>query len=305
MKKEKRKKNLRKQPTPLVSIVMPVYNAEKYLTEAIQSIMKQTYQNFELIIIDDKSTDRSSSIIRNFKNKFPKKIQTYVMSKNLNCGGDKCANFGITKARGKYIARMDADDIAVLTRIEKQVEFLEAHKSVFLVGSNAYVINSEGEIIGEKKEPLSPSDIYKSYFTFHPLIHPSCMFRTHIGGKKFQYKIQYNANNDYLTFFSLICKGIIFTNLEDKLLYYRIHEKNDTFVHMKKKFINTIRIRLLMVNKFGYTPSFKDIFINLIQMVIVFPLPERVLKQIYFWAKGIKSYKITIKMVSPRVFKIN
>lgn len=292
------------KPSPLVSVVMPVYNAEKFLSEAIRSILNQTYRNFELIIVDDLSTDSSSKIIKRFESQYPNKIRVFSMKENLNCGGDKCANFGILKAKGKYIARMDADDISDKTRLQKQVDFLEKNKKVSIVGSNAFVINGNGKVIGEKKEPLTPTDIYKSYFTFHPLIHPTCMMRRKILGKKFTYKIAYDANNDYLTFFTLICQGTIFVNLEEKLLFYRIHGNNDTFINMRKKFINTIRIRFSMVKDHQYTPSVKDVLMNIIQAVIVLSMPERVLKQVYFWAKGITDVKITISLPSFKMFRI-
>lgn len=296
-------KNINKQP--LVSIVMPVYNAENYLVPAIDSVIKQSYKNIELIIIDDKSTDSSLTIIEQFKKKYPTKIRIVKMHKRLNCGGDMCANEGIKKARGKYIARMDADDISHKDRIKKQVEFLEKHKEVFLVGSNAYVIDQTGKVIGEKKEPTRPFDIYNSYFTFHPLIHPTCMFRRIVNGKPFSYKLEYNANNDYLTFFTLLCKGYIFVNLPQKLLYYRIHGKNDTFKNMKRKFSNTIKIRGRMVLDNNYKPTPKALAINLVQAALIYTLPERITFDLYMASKGIIEKKQVIKNILPKsAFKI-
>src|SRR3989344_1688263 len=101
----------KKKRFPLVSVVMPVYNAEKYLDQAIKSILNQTYKRFELIIIDDASTDNSLKIAKTYKRHFRTKIQIIETGKNLNGGGDMCANLVIERARGKYIARMDADDI--------------------------------------------------------------------------------------------------------------------------------------------------------------------------------------------------
>ena len=283
---------------PKVSVVMPVYNAGDYLVEAIESILNQTYSNFEFIIIDDASKDRSLDIIKRYKKLYPTKIRLIQMRRNLNAGGDMCANEGIKKARGKYIARMDADDISAPTRLEKQVEFLEENKKVFLVGSNAHVIDSNGEIIGEKLEPESPQDIYKAYLTFHPLIHPSCMFRRFIRpNKPFSYTIKYNANNDYYTFFKLICTGQVFANLPEKLLYYRIHGKNDTFVNMKKKFINTLKIRLTMIFKYGYKPTVKDIAVSIIQSAALFLLPDRILLSMYFISKGITKPTNTLEQL--------
>lgn len=296
-------KPIAKEANPLVSVIMPVFNAEKYVGEAIESILKQTFQDFELIVVDDASTDASPSIIRAYQKKYPHKIRILTMKKNVNCGGDACANEGIKIARGEYIARMDADDISHPTRFEKQVCALKHDHDLFLIGTNAYVIDSEGYILGDKHEPISKHEIYTSYFTFHPIIHPSVMFRKYIEieGKKqlFQYKTKYSANNDYYTFFSLICQGKKITNLKEKLLSYRMHGKNDTFVNVKKKFMNTLNIRIEMVRYFGYKPSSLQIATTLLQAIILLTLPERLTIQLYLLAKGIVSFRELLPEFNP------
>lgn len=282
-----RSKRRKQKRLPLVSVVMPVYNAEKYVAEAIESILAQTYKRFELIIIDDESTDQSLSIAKSYKRRFRTKITIIETGRNLNGGGDMCANLGIEHARGKYIARMDADDIATSDRFARQVEFLEKNKRVFLVGSSAYVINKRGSIIGEKLEPTKLSEIYRSYATFHPIIHPTAMFRRVFKGNRFSYQIKYSANNDYYTFFKLLCKGYIFANLEEKLLYYRIHDRNDTFVNIKRKFLNTLKIRLNMITSFNYKPSVRDVILNIAQGILILSLPESFIKNLYLVTKGI------------------
>jgi glycosyltransferase involved in cell wall biosynthesis len=110
---------------------MPVYNAGRFLAPAIESILKQTYKNFELIIVDDASTDNSLEIIKGYKRRFRKRITVVQIARNLNKGGDVCANEGLKYAKGKYIARMDSDDIAHPLRLDKQVEFLENTANIF------------------------------------------------------------------------------------------------------------------------------------------------------------------------------
>lgn len=278
---------IKKNKVPTLSVIMPAYNAQEYIEAAILSVVNQTYQDFELIIVDDASTDKTVSIIKRFQKKYPY-IQLVTLDKNQNCGGDKCANKALALARGKYVARMDADDIADLTRFEKQVKFLEKNKNIFLVGSNAYVINSKGVIIGEKNEPSSSDAIYKAYFGFHPLVHPTCTFRRLLkDGTPFVYEIKHSANNDYYTFFKLVCQGYKFVNMEEKLLKYRIHNHNATFVDMKKKFINSLLVRLAMVANYGYIPTPKDIFMLTAQAGVVLIFPEKMLLKVYFLAKGI------------------
>lgn len=274
---------------PLVSVVMPVYNAGGFLIPAIESILTQSYKNFELILVDDVSTDGSRDILQKYHKKFPGKIKLVLMKKNLNGGGDKCANEGVKKASGKYIARMDADDIAHKDRLTKQVAYLETHPDVVLLGSQAIVIDANGKQIGIKEEPLTHDAIKSAYMTFHPMIHPTCMVRRIIDNKPFMYKIKYSANNDYNTFFTLLCSGHKFANLKEKLLFYRIHDSNDTFKNIREKFFNTLKIRYEMYKKFGFKPSGRDIIVSIVQTAILSTLPEKVIKNLYLLSKGIKT----------------
>lgn len=290
-------KNTKKQP--LVSVIIPVYNYGMYLSAAIDSILRQTYSAFELIIVDDASTDKSFEIIDGYKNMYPDKIQVIHLKKNLNSGGDRCANEGIKKARGEYIARMDADDIALPTRLEKQVDFLEKNPDVFLVGSNAYVIDGDGQFIGEKLQPQVNEEILRTYSTFHPIIHPSSMYRATLNKKEeFEYKIKYKSNNDYYTFFNLICNGYIFANLSEKLIYYRIHEKSDTFRHVKRTFFTILRIRIRMIIKNRYPMTLKSGFFNLAQIILVILLSEKTIKNLYLLTRGIT------KKASPQILSL-
>lgn len=286
---------------PLVSVVMPVYNYGSYLVKAIDSILNQTYKNFELIIVNDASTDNSLEIINNYKAQYPSKIKVVNLSKNLNCGGDACANEGLKIAQGKYIARMDADDIALPTRLEKQIRFLENHASIFLVGASAYTINNSNEVTGEKNEPSSNKEIYDNYSIFHPLIHPACTFRRILkDGQPFSYEIAYKSNNDYLTFYKLICNGYKFANLKEKLLFYRVHPESNTFHNVKQIFSTTLKIRLAMVFHYGYKLNLKGLVSNLAQITLVTLLPEKSIVNVYFFIKGIKKEKslMTISALS-------
>ncbi|MBI2612148.1 glycosyltransferase family 2 protein [Candidatus Gottesmanbacteria bacterium] len=280
---------------PLVSVIMPVFNAEKYLRAAIESILSQTYRNFEFIIVDDASTDSSWEIIRSFKKKNPKMIRAISLKKNLNNGGDACANEGFKMAKGKYIARMDADDIAHPKRLERQVLYMEKNKDIILLGTQAYVIDKDGRVIGNKSEPLEHEAIVSNYFIFHPIIHPSVMIRRSLLPKrKSLYTIKYNANNDLLTFFKLLRFGR-FANLSEKLHYYRIHGKNDSLINPKEKFFNTIRIRLYAWRNLAYKPTPKAIFYNLAQLMITLLFPSSFITSLYMWWRGLSYEKISFR----------
>src|SRR3989344_7971206 len=166
-----RKKSMNKK-LPLVSIVMPVYNAGDFLVEAVKSILNQTYKNFEFIIVDDASTDSSYSILKQYARK-DKRIKLFNNTKNK--GISISVKLAISKAKGEFIARMDADDISFPQRLEKQVEYLQKHLQTVAIGTQCLLIDKNGEIIGEKKFPQEFKDIYKYIYQFVPVQQPTLM----------------------------------------------------------------------------------------------------------------------------------
>ena len=281
---------------PLVSVVMPVYNARLFVADAIESILSQTYQNFELVIVDDHSKDNSREIIESYQKRYPNKIRVIYLPKTLDKSGDCATNTAIKQARGTYIAKMDADDIASPLRLEKQVEFLEAHKDIFLVGTQAYVIDRDGNNIGEKHNPTTHNEIYNQYFLYNCIIHPSIMFRSE-GQKEQFYDIAFPCFNEYWTFFKYMTEGKKFANLEEPLLFYRLHGKNDTFTHIKKKFMSTLSIKKSFIAKLGYKPSFKQVIVTILQSIVVFSMPEKALLFVYLLCRNVISYQSILQNI--------
>jgi glycosyltransferase involved in cell wall biosynthesis len=119
-----------------ISVLLPAYNCEKYITEAVNSILGQTFRDFELIIIDDGSTDDTRKILLDLARK-DRRIKLILSRKNK--GIVHSMNLAVKKARGKYLARMDADDVSLRTRLEKQYRFLEENRDVFLCGTSYYM----------------------------------------------------------------------------------------------------------------------------------------------------------------------
>ncbi len=277
---------MKKIKKPLVSVVMPVHNAGEFLVESIESILNQTYKKFELIIVDDASTDNSLKIINRYKKNYPKRIKVIKLKRTLNRSGDPAANLGIKKAQGKYIAKMDADDIADPKRLEKQVEFLEKNKRIFLAGTQVYVIDKAGKTIGKKTVPLTHNEIYNSFFLYSYICHPTIMFRNINKGKDF-YQLKFPYFNEYYTFFKLMNQGKKFANMPDYLLQYRIHGQNNSFSHIKTKFLSTMGIKKEFVFKFGYEPSFRQILVVLAQSFFVFLMPDKVVTQLYLLSRRI------------------
>src|SRR5690606_10607500 len=132
---------------PLVSVIIPVYNGEKFLYEAIDSILKQNYSHFELILVNDASNDTSIDIINSFKDR---RIIYLENPKNLGIG--LSLRVGIERARGKYIALLDQDDISYPYRLQKQVEFMEQNKNLGASSGHADIIDKRGELTGSRIE---------------------------------------------------------------------------------------------------------------------------------------------------------
>lgn len=158
---------------PLVSIVMPVYNAEKYLEEAIISALHQTYDNIELIAVNDGSKDSSEAILKRFA-KQDKRLRI-ISQKNTGIVG--ALNNGIATARGELIARLDADDVNFLTRIEKQVEAFNRRPHAVLVATGFEVIDEDSEYMYREILPTRDEDIKRMMFLYNPIAHGSVMFK--------------------------------------------------------------------------------------------------------------------------------
>lgn len=276
----------RKTSTPLVSVIMPVHNAGCFLVPAIESILKQTYKHIELIIVDDGSRDNSWKTIRAYQKRSAKIIRAYHTEKQLNAAGNAATDIGLSHAKGDFIARMDADDIAHPKRLEKQVAYLLSRSATILVGTQATVINTRGKVIGTKTVPTDHEAIYRQFGIIHPMIHPSIMVRRSLlPNPNKLYLNKWGVNDDYYSFFKLLNYGE-FANLPEYLLKYRVHEKNASLQNPKEKFINSVRIRWEAIQKFNYRMSSLALIILLVQLLMVGLLPERLIVPLYMLLRG-------------------
>lgn len=211
--------------TPLISVLMPAYNAEMYIEEAIQSILNQTFTDFELIIVNDGSTDRTEEIILSFDDK---RIRYTKNKTNLRLIAS--LNKSIELARGKYIARMDADDISLPNRFRKQVQFLETHLDYALCSSWAYLINEKGEKTGRIKL-IDNNNLLKINLLFtNPFVHPATMIRTDTL-RKFNYNPAALHNEDFDLWLRMANDRLKMTNIPEFLIKYRWHNSNISVVN--------------------------------------------------------------------------
>ena len=218
----------------LVSVLMPVFNGEKYLRESIQSVLTQTYPTFELIIVNDNSTDGTEQIIHSFKDK---RIHYLKNSKKLGLAGNR--NAALKAAKGELIAILDADDIAQLTRLEKQVHEFTNNPELVCCGSWAEVIDESGNSKQFWKFPIDSNLLKAFFYVQFPIVHSSAMFRTK-SLKKLQsgYNPEFAPAEDYDLCFRLLKIGQVHV-IPEYLVKYRLHS-NNTSSHFSQTISKTI-----------------------------------------------------------------
>ena len=202
---------------PKISVIMPAYNAEKYLREAMESILEQTFRDFELIVINDCSRDATESIILSYEDS---RIVYLKNEKNLGVAGT--LNRGLQVARGEYIARMDADDKSVPHRFEAQLAYLEAHPQMVMCGSKVTIFSEEG--LGKVCHyPTEDAQIRTNLLFGSPFAHPSVMIRRQaLLDHDLRYEEAFEKVEDYRLWTRLAEVGQL-KNLEESLLFYRKH----------------------------------------------------------------------------------
>ena len=222
---------------PLISVIMPVYNTEKYISEAIESILNQTYTNFEFLIFDDASTDKSVQIINSFKDK---RIQ--LITKPQNTGYTNSLNMGLTMAKGEYIARMDSDDISKLNRLETQLNFMENNKDIAVCGSWFNILGSENII----KHPVYHDEIKMALLKYCSIGHPTVMIRnSFLKTHQLSYNPQMEPAEDYDLWVRISKTGKLH-NLDEILLFYRLHSNQISNLKSdkQKKLSDAIQLNL-------------------------------------------------------------
>jgi len=222
--------------TPLISVLMPAYNSELYIAEAIKSILNQSYQNIELIIFDDGSSDKTRRVIESFSD--PRIIK--ILS-DQNYGVVRARNEMIDKARGQYIALMDADDIADPLRLEKQLASLESGESD-LCGSAQWVLDEVTGQLKKSKDKFTDSDLRSLLSVYCGLCNSAMMGRAEIF-KRFKYDTSILTSEDYYLWVQMAAAGYRFLNLKERLITYRRYPAQTSSIHLDKFKLTTIEVR--------------------------------------------------------------
>ncbi|MBI2613449.1 MAG: glycosyltransferase family 2 protein [Candidatus Levybacteria bacterium] len=250
---------------PLVSILLPVHNCERFLADCLKSLVGQSYRQIEIIAIDDFSTDSSLKILKSFAKKYPttgsgrgKKVRVYRNIKRY--GIVITLNRLLRRAKGDYIAFMDAKDISSRQRIKKQVEFISGNPGVVAVGAQCRFINDKGRLIGKSFFPKENQFVYKS-----PLHGITMQFETLMVNKNLMPKdlLKFSDSTEPFIYSDLFIKLLPygkFANLDEYLHYHRKNPK-EYFYDLRNNIISFIKLWLLSKSNYNYKPSLISLLI--------------------------------------------
>lgn len=255
---------------PLVSVLMPAYNAEKYIGEAIESILNQTFKDFEFIIIDDASTDGTWEVIQRYAKKDRRIISLQNDSNKKIC---KTLNRGIKMAKGKYIVRMDADDWSFPDRIQKQVDFMEKNTRHTISGGSMLITDENLHPYALRTYPSSDSLLRRKIMRYSPFSHPAVIYRTDLAKKIGGYHMLYAEDIElYLN----LGKYGLFGNLPDTLIKYREIPTSMTNTKLKITELHTLKLRVMAMQKLHYKVTCFDVIYNFFHLISIYVLPTQI-----------------------------
>lgn len=216
---------------PLVSFIMTAKNTERFIDEAIESVLKQTYTNIELVVVDDASTDRTTEIIKSWAKK-DARIKTIFNTKSVL--PPEARNMAASISHGKYLAILDSDDISLPERATKQVEFMESHPEIGAAGSHAEIIDVEGKYIITKKKNCDISTIRFASLLQCQFIHSSVIIRKELFQKLGGYRPEYMHAEDY-DLYTRILQNCDMTNIDEVLIKFRANSGGVTSTNDSSK----------------------------------------------------------------------
>ncbi len=235
---------------PLVTVLMPVYNAEKYVAQTIESILKQTYTDFEFLIIDDGSTDKSLEIIQSFHDS-----RIRVVRNEQNIKLIATLNKGIELASGKYICRADADDVNEYNRIEKQVEFMGQNPEYAACGSWVRIFYEDSNLafvykLTEKHDDIRIKTLYQNHFC-----HPASFIRKDfINQHNLRFDPMFIHSEDYCFFVRLSEIGKLY-NIQENLINIRKHSTNVSVLNADEQNRNSLLVIKFQLERMGIQPE--------------------------------------------------
>lgn len=267
---------MKKQKHPIISVIMPVYNTRDFLADAIDSIRTQTIKNWELLIIDDHSTDGSWDMIQDYA-KRDKRIR--IFRNRTNQGLVKSLNKLIPLTRGEFVARMDADDISLPDRFKKQLMLLRRNPDVVACGGQEYVIDTNGINIAEKYFPTNPDACYRMIANVMVIQPPVLMARGDIF-RSLRYDNHIFKNDDISIHFKLLQYGQ-FNNVKSIIFKYRRREDSLTHRDPKHVYFLALLVRLNAIYRYGYKPTLINSILAIGETLLVAILPKKAIVGVF------------------------
>lgn len=260
---------------PLVSVVIPVYNAEKYIKVALESILEQTYTNLEIIVCNDGSTDKSIKIVRQHKDS-----RITIIEAPRNKGISATLNMGILASTGKYVAIMDADDWSYPYRIEKQVELMENNSEVVLSSGDMDMCNEELLFKATRKYPLTDKSIRKVLLKYDPIVHAASIWRREALLKTDLYPLYVkNTCHDYCVIFQIARYGK-FQNLPISLIKCRIRDNSVTGNKTRQTQLFSTYFQIKAIVEQNFEPTKSDKLFIFARTCSAFILPPKLQRYI-------------------------
>lgn len=248
---------------------MPVYNAVDFVGEAIQSVIDQTYRNYKFIIIDDCSTDGSQTVIKNYIKKDKRII---FLKNNTNVGVVKSLNLGLRLADGGFIARIDADDIWLPNKLEKQIRRMMVEPTLGLLGTAKMLIDEKGEPITKKNELkfFNNTEIRRNILKHNLFCHSSVIYRSEVIKKIGYYNEEFHNTEDYEFWIRIISKYDV-EILKEPLVYYRIYPGMISLMRRKEQIKYVIKAKFVGFKLIGFKPIY---LFFLLRDVIYIAIPD-------------------------------
>lgn len=272
-------------PHPVVSVSMPAYNAQDYIASAIESIINQSFDNFEFIIIDDGSNDKTPLIIE----EYAKKDQRIVfLQNNQNLKISQTLNQGLEIARGELIARMDSDDWSYPNRLKVQMDFMQAHPEVVICGADIEVCDKNLKTLNLRTYPKTDAEIRQKIFKINPFAHPVTFYRTEIAKKAGGYDANFNLVEDYDLYFRMGKFGK-FANIPKVLLKLRTHPQSLSAREIALQSHLNFNVRLKAIKSYNYKPGWSDKIFLFLNYLAIFLIPNQFKFQLYNFVRRLYS----------------
>jgi GT2 family glycosyltransferase len=252
-----------------VSVLLAVHNGADYLQAALESVIAQTFRSWELIVVDDGSTDDTPTILT----QYARRRERMHVLRQTNSGQTRALNAGLAMATGEYIARLDADDVMLPSRLEQQVSYLDAHPEVVLLGSAAKLIDGSGQPLCTYTPPCEDWPLRQVLIRENPFVHPSVLMRA-VALRSLQgYDERFRICQDYDLWFRLAQMGAI-ANLAAPLTQLRVHLQKMTWTHKREEAGEGLAIRWAALRRGSYSPFAVG---YLLKPLLITCMPERMI----------------------------